>query len=99
MRPGFGYMGIPDPWHDVMAPEESGTHTVDLHTGESNLIVSLAEVAAIPYRHGDISSAKHYFIVLIFNPSGAPFLSPTAGASTPDPSTPACLPPGPTAPT
>ena len=34
MRPGYGYMGIRDPWYDVMAPEETGIHTVDLRTGE-----------------------------------------------------------------
>ena len=74
MRPGYGYMGIPDPWHDVMAPEETGIHIVDLRTGQSNLIVTLAEVTSIPYPHGDILSAKHYFNVLIFNPGGTHFL-------------------------
>ena len=74
MRPGYGYMGIPDPWFEVMAPEETGIHTVDLLTGERQLIVSLAEVAAIPYPHGDIQASKHYFNVLIFNPSGTHFL-------------------------
>ncbi len=74
MRPGYGYMGIRDPWHDTMAPHETGIHGLDLRTGGSELIVSLAEVAAIPYPHGDISEAKHYFNVLIFNPSGSHFL-------------------------
>ncbi len=74
LRPGYGYMGIPDPWFDMLAPEETGIHTVDLRTAESKLIVSLAEVAAFPYPHGDISAAKHYFNVLIFSPSGTHFL-------------------------
>lgn len=74
MRPGYGYMGLRDPWHDTMAPHETGIHGLDLRTGGSELIVSLAEVAAIPYPHGDISEAKHYFNVLIFNPSGSHFL-------------------------
>ena len=74
MRPGYGYMGMRDPWHDVPAPRETGIHSVDLRTGARELIVSLAEVAAIPYPHGDISAAKHYFNVLIFNPSGSHFL-------------------------
>ena len=74
MRPGYGYMGIPDPWYGVNAPEETGIHKVDLLTGESSLIVSLAEVAAIPYPHGEVRDAKHYFNVLIFNPSGTHFL-------------------------
>ncbi len=74
MRPGYGYMGIPDPWYGVNAPEETGIHKVNLLSGESSLIVSLAEVAAIPYPHGDIREAKHYFNVLIFNPCGTHFL-------------------------
>lgn len=74
MRPGYGYMGIPDPWYGVNAPEETGIHKVDLLSGESSLIVSLADVAAIPYPHGEIREAKHYFNVLIFNPCGTHFL-------------------------
>lgn len=74
MRPGYGYMGIPDPWYGVNAPDETGIHKVDLLSGESSLIVSLAEVAAIPYPHGEIREAKHYFNVLIFNPCGTHFL-------------------------
>ena len=74
MRPGYGYMGFRDPWHDVPAPRETGIHSVDLRTGTRELIVSLAEVASIPYPHGDIGAAKHYFNVLIFNPSGSHFL-------------------------
>ena len=74
MRPGYGYMGIPDPWYGVNAPEETGIHKVDLLSGERSLIVSLADVAAIPYPHGEIREAKHYFNVLIFNPCGTHFL-------------------------
>lgn len=74
MRPGYGYMGIPDPWQNVMAPQDTGIHTVDLRSGRCDQIVSLAEVASIPYPHGDIQAAKHYFNVLIFNPSGSHFL-------------------------
>jgi len=74
MRPGYGYMGLPDPWAAELAPAETGIHAVDLKTGERTLILSLAEVAAIPYPHGEIGAAKHYFNVLIFNPDGTRFL-------------------------
>ncbi|MEZ4863745.1 MAG: hypothetical protein R3C14_20655 [Caldilineaceae bacterium] len=74
MRPGYGYMGIPDPWAHLLAPAETGIHTVDLQTGARRLILSLAQVAALPYPHGEIQVAKHYFNVLIFNPSGTRFL-------------------------
>lgn len=74
MRPGYGYVGIPDPWAAALAPTDTGIHTVDLQSGKRQLILSLAEVAALPYPHGDIRAAKHYFNVLIFNPSGTRFL-------------------------
>ena len=74
MRPGYGYMGIPDPWADVLAPQETGIHRIDLRTGACQPLITLAEVAAIPYPGGDIAAAKHYFNVLIFNPSGTHFL-------------------------
>ena len=74
MRPGYGYAGIPDPNFDSLAPEDVGIYTVDLETGASELIVSIAEVAALPYRHGDLSEAKHYFNHLLFNADGSRFI-------------------------
>ena len=74
MRPGYGYAGIPDPHRDLLAPEDSGIYTVDLRSGESRQILSIAEVAALPYRHGDLSEAKHYFNHLLFNPGGTRFV-------------------------
>ena len=74
MRPGYGYEGIADPYADQLAPEESGIHTVDLDTGETRQIISVAEAAAVPYPHGDLSRAKHYFNHLLFNPDGTRFI-------------------------
>ncbi len=45
-RPGYGYAGVEDPWRGEAAPAEDGIHTLDLLTGESRLILSLAEAAA-----------------------------------------------------
>jgi len=70
MRPGYGYAGIPDPYADDPAPEKSGIWRVDLATGASELVVSIAEAVAIPYPHGDISQHKHYFNHLLVNPTG-----------------------------
>ena len=76
MRPGYGYAGIPDPHASELAPDESGIYVVPLDAdgvaeGSSNrLIVSLAQIAAIPYPHGDLSTAKHYFNHLLFNTDG-----------------------------
>lgn len=74
MRPGYGYAGIPDPNYDQLAPGNSGIHSVDLVTGEASDIVTIAQVASIPYPHKDISGAKHYFNHLLFNTDGSRFI-------------------------
>ena len=74
MRPGYGYAGIPDPNFDTRAPENAGIYTIDLTTGDSDQIISIAEVAALPYRHADLAEAKHYFNHLLFNTDGSRFI-------------------------
>ena len=74
MRPGYGYAGIPDPNHNVKAPEDAGIYTLDLETGASQLVITIAQVAQIPYPHGDISQARHYFNHLLFNTDGTRFI-------------------------
>lgn len=71
MRPGYGYSGIADPNEHSLAPDKVGLSYVDLETGKSDLIVSVAEVASLPYPHGDISGAKHYFNHLLVSPDGS----------------------------
>ena len=70
MRPGYGYCGLPDPHAADKAPTDSGIFRIDLDTGEAKLIVSLADVAKIPYEHGDLSPMKHYFNHLLINTDG-----------------------------
>lgn len=74
MRPGYGYAGIPDPNRDVLAPEDTGIYTIDLMTGESRQVISIAQVASLPYPHGDLSEAKHYFNHLLYNTEGTRFI-------------------------
>ena len=74
MRPGYGYAGIEDPNREALAPEDAGIYRVDLETGESELILPIARVAAIPYPHGDLTAAKHYFNHLLFNTDGSRFI-------------------------
>jgi hypothetical protein len=45
-RPGYGYAGLPDPWEHDPTPEDDGIWSIDLATGESRLILSLADAAA-----------------------------------------------------
>lgn len=73
MRPGYGYAGVPDPWADDAAPEASGIRRVDLRTGESSLVVTYEEAAAVPWPNGDMSGAKHYFNHLLVSPDGSRF--------------------------
>ena len=74
MRPGYGYAGIPDPNSDTLAPVDAGIYRVDLATGEATFLISIAQVAAIPYPHRDLSGAKHYFNHLLFNTDGSRFI-------------------------
>lgn len=74
MRPGYGYAGLPDPNAGVLAPDDVGIWAQDMDTGASELIVSVAQIAALPYPHGDLSAAKHYFNHLLFSPDGARFI-------------------------
>ena len=74
MRPGYGYAGLPDPNAGVLAPADVGIWAQDMDTGASELIVSVAQIAALPYPHGDLSAAKHYFNHLLFSPDGMRFI-------------------------
>ena len=74
MRPGYGYAGIPDPNRETLAPEDAGIWRVDLDSGAEELIITIAQVAAIPYPHGDLREARHYFNHLLFNTDGSRFV-------------------------
>ena len=74
MRPGYGYAGIADPNFAILAPEDVGIYRMDLDTGASSLVVSIAQIASIPYPHGDLSQARHYFNHLLFSPDGQRFI-------------------------
>lgn len=75
VRPGYGYAGLEDPCTDDLAPEDTGIFHIDLETGESKLIISIADIA----RRGDIPDEKpgikHYFNHLLFSPDGARFIA------------------------
>ncbi|MFP4058753.1 MAG: hypothetical protein ACLF0G_17940 [Candidatus Brocadiia bacterium] len=73
MRPGYGYPGLPDPHREEKAPADSGIWRVDLDSGEATLVVSLADIARVPYEHGDLAPMKHYFNHLLVNTDGSRF--------------------------
>lgn len=75
LRPGYGYDGLADPHVDQRAPQESGVWRVDLETGRDELILSLADVADMPWSDGDKhASAWHYFNHLLVSPDSERFI-------------------------
>lgn len=74
MRPGYGYAGLADAHRDEMAPADSGIFSIDLATGERELIISLAEVARFGEPDASMKGAKHYFNHLLFNTDGSRFV-------------------------
>ena len=75
-RPGYGYAGIPDPNKDALAPGSAGIWKIDMQTGEAKLIITLAQVAAIPWEAegGYGANAKNWFNHLLFNQDGSRFI-------------------------
>ena len=73
MRPGYGYVGLPDPNAGTLAPDDSGIFRIDLETGKQELIVSLADVANTPYPIAELGQKKHYFNHLLVGPDGKRF--------------------------
>jgi hypothetical protein len=73
VRPGYGYVGLPDPNRDVLAPRDTGIFRIDLETGRQELLLSVADVARLPYAYGDLSAMKHWFNHLLINPDGSRF--------------------------
>ena len=74
MRPGYGYPGIPDPYADQRAPQEIGIYRMDLQTGDSKMIFSLADAAEIPYFGKSLNEKWHYFNHLLVSPDSERFI-------------------------
>lgn len=74
LRPGYGYHGVPDANVDVKAPEDSGIWRMNMDTGETELIVSLAEISQIPYKGKTTEKAWNYFNHLLVSPDGQRFI-------------------------
>ncbi|NLX95194.1 MAG: twin-arginine translocation signal domain-containing protein [Rhodopirellula sp.] len=75
VRPGYGYAGLEDPHADHLAPNDSGVFRIDMETGESKLIISLADIARLGTIPNEEPGIKHYFNHLLFNPDGSRFIA------------------------
>lgn len=71
MRPGYGYVGLRDPYAGQLAPADAGIDLIDLDTGARRQIVDLASIAA---DSGVAADAKHYFNHLLWNTDGTRFV-------------------------
>jgi hypothetical protein len=72
-RPGYGYAGLPDRWQDVAEPEDDGIYWMDLDSGQSKLIISIAQAARLS-RKPSMEGAVHRFNHLQFSPDDAQFI-------------------------
>ncbi|TWU16048.1 hypothetical protein Poly21_32530 [Allorhodopirellula heiligendammensis] len=74
MRPGYGYVGLPDPSARQRAPEESGVWRMEIETGKTELIFSLADAAKIDYNGQSLADKWNYFNHLLVSPDGTRFI-------------------------
>ncbi len=74
MRPGYGYVGLDDPCSKERAPEDSGVWKMDMDTGESKLIFSLADAASIDHYGKPLHDKWNYFNHLLVSPDSSRFI-------------------------
>lgn len=73
-RPGYGYVGLPDPHQQELHPAEDGVYVVELATGNEWLAVSIREVYDYLGRPDDMGSARLWFNHTMLNPSETRFV-------------------------
>ena len=72
-RPGYGYNGIADSGAATLHPDKDGIYFLDLLTGESRMIITLDQIAAVG-TDDTMEKGKHWFNHLLFNPDGSRFI-------------------------
>lgn len=73
LRPGYGYMALPERNADIAAPRDAGIYWMDLASGKNKLIIPIAW-AANNKRDERFGENHHWFNHLQFNPSGTRFI-------------------------
>ena len=74
LRPGYGYKGVADPHRANRCPEDSGIWRLNMDTGESELIVSLAQLADIPHEGRKLHDRWNYVNHLLVSPGSRRFI-------------------------
>lgn len=73
LRPGYGYVNFSDETKGQLAPREEGIWLIDMKTGETRLLFSVAEIASFETLDS-MNGAEHYFNHILFNPDGTRFM-------------------------
>lgn len=73
-RPGYGYPSRKPRDFAVKTPDSGGIFKMDLTTGESKLVVSLEDIAAIDRPLGSVADYYHWVNHLLVNPSATRFI-------------------------
>lgn len=69
LRPGYGYACLPDASKGDPAPQNEGIRRIDLRSGETKLLLSVRDAAALaPTTTSDIANAEHYLNHISVNP-------------------------------
>ena len=77
-KEGCRYVGIEDPYQELWAPGHIGIWKMDMHTGKTQMILSLRDMAKIMYPGAlpsDTVGRTLYFFREGFNPSGNRFIA------------------------
>jgi hypothetical protein len=72
-RPGYGYNGLVDIWHDHLHPSEDGIYSMDMETGNHELIISLNQLYNYQ-KEESMEGAKHWVNHLLFSPDDSRFI-------------------------
>lgn len=72
-RTGYGYAGVEDPNRATAAPADSGVYRIDLATGERTMLVSCAQMAALPAPYIK-PGERRYINHVQWSPDGRRFL-------------------------
>jgi hypothetical protein len=72
---GTEYVGIVNPYEKELAPSQTGIWKMDMDTGKSEMVISLAKMAQFAYPKGLPKSGYLYFFREGWNPSGTRFVA------------------------
>lgn len=74
MRPGYGYVGLPDAYADDPAPADSGVFRVNMETGERQLSLSLKDISKVPFEGELLNHHWLWFNHLLVSPDSRRFI-------------------------